>query len=65
MKRRLFMSLAAGLLISPFMPKVEQADVAVKRTEAMSKYVAGGVEAIMEPVDFLHRVLGFTEEEAI
>lgn len=43
----------------------EQADVAVKRTDAMSKYVSAGVQTLMEPVDFFHRVLGFTEEEAI
>ncbi len=43
----------------------EQAQVALNRTDAMTKYVAGNVEAIMTPVDFLHRVVGFTEEEAL
>lgn len=42
----------------------EKATVAQKRTEAMSKYVAGGVEALMAPVDYLHRELDYTIEEA-
>ena len=43
----------------------EQAQVALNRTDAMTKYVAGNVEVLMTPVDFLHRVVGFTEEEAL
>lgn len=42
----------------------EQALVALKRTEAMAKYIQGSVEAIMEPLDFFTRILGMTTEEA-
>jgi hypothetical protein len=42
----------------------EKADIAVKRTTALSAYVAGGVEALIPPLDYLTRELGYTEEEA-
>lgn len=43
----------------------EQANIASKRTEAMVKYVAGDVEALMTPMDYLTRILGLTSEAAI
>jgi hypothetical protein len=42
----------------------EKADIAVKRTTALSAYVAGGVEALIPPLDYLTRELGYDEEEA-
>jgi len=43
----------------------EKADVAVRRTEAMAKYIQGGIEGgLMDPADFLTRVLYFSQEEA-
>jgi hypothetical protein len=44
--------------------ETEQADIAVKKTEAVSKYVSGGCDAVIQPVDFLTRFLGMTESEA-
>lgn len=43
---------------------LEKADIAVKRTEAMSKYVQGGVDGLIDPLDYLVRVIGFDEQEA-
>ena len=40
------------------------ADVAVKRTEALAKYVQGGVDALISPVDYLTAILGMTVDEA-
>jgi hypothetical protein len=42
----------------------EVADVAMKRTDSLAKYVAGGVEAVIPPSEFLTMILGFTVEEA-
>ncbi len=42
----------------------EVAEIAVKRTDAMSKYVAGGVDNLIAPKEFLTLVMGFTTEEA-
>ena len=50
--------------IDDTLSETDQATISVQRTEALSKYVMGGVEAMIVPVDFLVRVLGFTEEEA-
>jgi hypothetical protein len=44
--------------------EAEKADIAVKRTQALAAYVAGGVEALIPPLDYLTRELGYTEEEA-
>lgn len=44
--------------------ELEQADVAVKKTEAMSKYVQGSVDALMPPMEYLTGVLGYDIEEA-
>lgn len=46
------------------MGKDQKAAVAAQVTTAMSTYVAGGVDALMEPVDYLTKVLEFTDEEA-
>ena len=46
------------------MTEAEQASVAVARTNAMAAYVAGNVEAMMTPLDYMVRVLGMSEEEA-
>jgi len=42
----------------------EKAEVAGKRTESLAKYVAGDVETIITPVDYLVRIIGFSPEEA-
>ena len=42
----------------------EKADVALKQTESLVKYVQGGVEAMMTPMNFLISVLGFSKTEA-
>lgn len=44
--------------------EMEQAQVAVYRTEAMSKYVSGGVDALISPIDYLTRIIRFTADEA-
>lgn len=43
---------------------IEQAAVAVQRTDAMAKFVQGGVDAMLHPMDFYTRILGMTTEEA-
>ncbi len=43
--------------------KLEQADVAVKQTDAMSKYIAGGVDTLIPPATYLEVVLGFSKDE--
>jgi hypothetical protein len=47
------------------MTSLEQAQVAVTKTEALAKYVSGNVMLVMPPVDWYTRVFGMTEEEAI
>lgn len=42
----------------------QEATIAAKRTEALAKYIAGNVEAVMPPLDFLTRIMGFSVEEA-
>lgn len=49
-------------LLSP--GKQEKADVAAKVTEALAKYVAGNVETMFPPAEYLTLVLGFTDQEA-
>jgi hypothetical protein len=44
--------------------EAEKATVAVAKTDALSKYVQGGVEALVPPLDYLTRILGMDEEEA-
>ncbi len=43
---------------------LEKADVALKITEALTKYIQGSGDALIEPLDYLTRVLNFTTEEA-
>lgn len=43
---------------------LEQATVAVQRTEALAKYVIGDVQSMIPPFDYLVKVLGFDESEA-
>lgn len=47
--------------------KEEVATVATRNTEALAKYVQGGVESIIQPMDYLTRIIGLenTEAEAI
>ena len=42
----------------------EKAEVAIKKTEAMARYVSGGVDALFPEKEFLMMVMGLTEEEA-
>ena len=42
----------------------EKATVAEKKTNALSKYVQGGIDAVVPPFQFLTLVLGFSDEEA-
>lgn len=41
-----------------------QATIAVQRTEALSKYVQGGVDAFIGPLDYLTTILGIPTDEA-
>lgn len=43
----------------------ERADVALKRTQSMASYVAGDVQEMMEPLDYLTRELGYSRSEAM
>lgn len=43
----------------------EKAGVAVSMTSAISSYVSSGAQTLMAPMDFLTRVLPFSEEEAL
>lgn len=42
----------------------DRAEVASKQTDAMSKYVAGGVDSLVPPMQFLTIVMGMEEGEA-
>lgn len=41
----------------------ERAATAMKNTEAMSKYVAGSVESLMAPADYLVRIIGLEQDD--
>lgn len=41
----------------------EKAEIAAKQTDALSKYVAGQVHALIEPEDYLTTILGFDKDE--
>ena len=41
----------------------EKAAIAVSRVDAMSKYVAGGIDALMSPADFYTKGMDFEEDE--
>lgn len=43
----------------------EQADIAVKKTQALATYVTSGAEAVMPPQFFLTRILGYAEQEIV
>lgn len=42
----------------------DKATIASTKTTALSTYVSGNVEAVMTPMDFLTRIMGFDHEEA-
>jgi len=42
----------------------DRAEVAAVKTEAMAKYVAGGVDMLVPPMEYLTQVLGIDEETA-
>lgn len=42
---------------------VQKAGIALQKTQAVAAYVAGNVESLIPPADYLVRVLGFDEEE--
>lgn len=42
----------------------DKAEVAAKKTEAFAKYVAGGVDTLIPPLEFLTIVCGMKEDEA-
>jgi len=42
----------------------EKADVTEKQTNALAKYVQGGVDALMPPFLYLTLILGMSDEEA-
>lgn len=44
---------------------VERAQVALNQTDALSKYVQGGVEGMLTPVKFYMHILGLSQDEAI
>ena len=43
---------------------LEEATVAFQITDALAKYTAGGVDTMIEPHNYMTRVLGFTDDEA-
>ena len=45
--------------------ELEKADVALKRMQAYSQYVSGGVSELIEPLDALVREFGYSREEAM
>jgi hypothetical protein len=44
--------------------KKDKAAIALQTTQAIAAYVAGGVEGVVPPRDYLTRILGWDEEEA-
>ncbi len=44
--------------------EAERAEIAVKRTDSMVKYLTGDGTAIMEPIDFYTRIQGMKQEES-
>lgn len=49
--------------LNPLSPQ-ERAAIAGARMDAMAKYVAGQLDVLVSPMDFLTREMGLTEEEA-
>jgi len=46
------------------MSESEKAELSIKRTEALAKYIQGGVDSIIAPMDYLVRFLDVPTEEA-
>ena len=46
------------------MSEQEASTIALHKTDAMVKYVSGGGEMLMAPMDFLTKIIGMTDEEA-
>lgn len=44
--------------------KKDRSTIALQATQALAAYIAGGVEAVVPPHDFLTRVMGWNEAEA-
>jgi len=44
--------------------ELEKADVALKRTDALSKYVAGAVDALIPPMEYLTIICGINDDQA-
>lgn len=44
--------------------EADKAGIAVQRTEAFSKYVAGGVDSLVPPMEYLTLVAGMSQDEA-
>ena len=42
----------------------DKAAVALQKTDAMAKYVAGGVDTLIPPIEYLTQVLGFDDDTA-
>jgi len=42
----------------------EKSTVSLQKTEAMAKYVGGGVDQLIEPQNYLTKVLDFSDDEA-
>ena len=43
----------------------EQAIIAERRTNSMAKYVGGGVDSLIEPLNYLTRILGYDQDVAV
>ncbi len=46
------------------MPEDRKAAVALQQTQALAAYVSGGLDAMIEPVDYLTKVLDFSDADA-
>jgi len=46
------------------MSEEKRTNIALIKTDILSKYIQGGVDTIIEPLDFLVKILGFELEEA-
>lgn len=47
------------------MNEEQKANLALIRTQAMQAYVSGGIEALMQPLDYFTRELGYSQDEAM
>ena len=46
------------------MNEQEKSSLATAKTQAMTQYVSGGIDALMTPLDFMTHVLEYTDDEA-